>query len=134
MLHLFWFHASIVALVTLPCFFCTTCFVADSSKLQTWQSKVIIIYINGQGCNWGIYRRRCRYRLFIKYCVFSLKFWDFSELCQFCCSAGFLPAWCVYTHWRRGKTELGIFKKKSEKTQYLMNTLYLPTLKKNTNN
>ena len=30
---------------------------------------------------------------------------DFSELCQFCCSAGVLPAWCVYTHWHRGKTE-----------------------------
>ena len=39
-----------------------------------------------------------RYRVFIKYCVFSLKFGDFSELWQFCCSAGFLPAWCVYTH------------------------------------
>ena len=39
-----------------------------------------------------------RYRVFIKYCVFSLKFCDFSELCQFCCSTGFLPAWCVYTH------------------------------------
>ena len=38
------------------------------------------------------------YRVFIKYCVFSLKFWDFSELCQFCCSAGFLPAWWVYKH------------------------------------
>ena len=45
------------------------------------------------------------YRVFIKYCVFSLKFCEFSELCQFCCSAGVLPAWCVYTHWRRGKTE-----------------------------
>ena len=33
-----------------------------------------------------------RYRVFIKYCVFYLKFCDFSELCQFCCSAGFLPA------------------------------------------
>ena len=31
---------------------------------------------------------------------FSLKFCDFSELCQFCCIAGVLPAWCVYTHWR----------------------------------
>ena len=40
------------------------------------------------------------YRVFIKYCVFSIKFCDFSELCQFCCSAGFLPAWCVYTHWQ----------------------------------
>ena len=29
---------------------------------------------------------------------FSLKFCEFSELCQFCCSAGVLPAWCVYTH------------------------------------
>ena len=38
------------------------------------------------------------YRVFIKYCVFSLKFCDFSELCQFCCRAGVLPAWCVYTH------------------------------------
>ena len=47
----------------------------------------------------------CRYRVFIKYCVFSLKLCDFSELCQFCCSAGVLPAWCVYTHWHRGKTE-----------------------------
>ena len=38
------------------------------------------------------------YRVFNKYCVFSLKFCDFSELCQFCCSAGVLPAWCVYTY------------------------------------
>ena len=47
------------------------------------------------------------YRVFIKYCVFSLKCCDFSELCQFCCSAGVLPAWCVYTHWHWGKTERG---------------------------
>ena len=68
---------------------------------------------------------RC-YRVFIKYCVFSLKFCDFSELCQFwCCSAGVLPAWCVYTRWHRGKTESGIFLKFRKKTQYLMNTLYL---------
>ena len=45
------------------------------------------------------------YRVFIKYCVFSSKCCDFSELCQFCCSAGVLPAWCVYTHWHQGKTE-----------------------------
>ena len=38
------------------------------------------------------------YRVFIKNCVFSFKFCDFSELCQFCCSAGFLPVWCVCTH------------------------------------
>ena len=35
---------------------------------------------------------RCIYRVFINYCVFSLKFCDFSELCQFCCRAGALPA------------------------------------------
>ena len=53
------------------------------------------------------------YRVFIEYCVYSLEFFDFSELCQFCCSASFLPAWCVYTHWHRGKIEKGrnIFKK-----------------------
>ena len=47
------------------------------------------------------------YRAFIKYLFFSLKCCDFPELCQFCCSAGFLPVWCVYTHWRRRKTEKG---------------------------
>ena len=56
------------------------------------------------------------YRVFIKYCVFSLKFCDFSELCQFCYSAGFLPAWCVYTHWHRGKQSSEYLKK---------NTLYV---------
>ena len=29
---------------------------------------------------------------------FFLKYCDFSELCQFCCSAGVLPAWCVCKH------------------------------------
>ena len=33
-------------------------------------------------------------------------FCDFSELYQFCCSAGALPSWCVYTHWHQGKTEI----------------------------
>ena len=47
------------------------------------------------------------YRVFIKNCVFSFKFCDFSELCQFCCSAGFLPTWCLYTHWYGGKAEKG---------------------------
>ena len=47
------------------------------------------------------------YRVLIKYCVFSFKYCDFSELWQCCCSAGVLPAWCVYTHWHRGKTEKG---------------------------
>ena len=46
------------------------------------------------------------YRVLIKYCGFSFKFCGFSRLCQFCCSACFLPA-IVYTHWHRGKTEKG---------------------------
>ena len=33
---------------------------------------------------------------------FFLKFWTL-----FFCSVGVLPAWCVYTHWHRGKTEKG---------------------------
>ena len=41
---------------------------------------------------------KIKYRVFIKYCDFILNFCDSSELCQFCCSAGVLPAWCVYTH------------------------------------
>ena len=67
------------------------------------------------------------YRVFIKYCVFSLIFWNFSELCQFCCSPGVLPAWRVYTHTdtEKGKSPeyFKIFKKK--KPQYLINTLYV---------
>ena len=43
------------------------------------------------------------YRVFIKYCVFSLNIFDFSELCQFYCIAGVLPAWWVCTHWHREK-------------------------------
>ena len=30
--------------------------------------------------------------------IISEKFCDFSELYQFCCSTGVIPAWCVYTH------------------------------------
>ena len=55
-----------------------------------------------------MFKHICIY-MFIKYCVFSLKFKDFFELCQFCCSAGVLPAWCVYTHTdsegKQGKAE-----------------------------
>ena len=82
--------------------------------------------IYGKNNLFGAYPRSSNYRMFIKYCVFSLKFCDFSELCQFCCSAGFLPAWCVYTHWHRGKTEKGQSPEyflKIGKIQYLMNTL-----------
>ena len=65
--------------------------------------------------------------MFIEYCVFSLKCCIFSELFHLCCSAGVLPAWCVYTHRHRGKTErdksleyFKIFKKHI----ILINTLY----------
>ena len=63
--------------------------------------------------------------------MFFLKILWFFELWQFCCSAGVLyrPAWCVRTHWHGEKTEKGQrvrnISKSSEKTQYLMNTLYL---------
>ena len=39
------------------------------------------------------------YREFIKYCVFSWKCCDFSELCKFWCSAGVWPA-SVCTQWQ----------------------------------
>ena len=71
----------------------------------------------------------CMYRVFMKYCVFSLVFCDFSELNKFCCSAGVLPAWCVYTHTdtygKQRKTRVWNILKSLEKTQYLMNTLYV---------
>jgi len=69
------------------------------------------------------------YRVFIKYCVFSLKFCYFSELCQFCCSAGVLPAWCVYTHTdNERKQSPEYFKIFQKNPQYLMNTLYVVCL------
>ena len=55
------------------------------------------------------FARWLKYRVFIKSCGFSLKFCDFSKLCQFCCSAGVLPAWWVYTHWhhKQKKAKVG---------------------------
>ena len=56
--------------------------------------------------------------MFIKYCVFSLKFCDFSELCQFCCSAGVLPAGvCTHTDTKgkQGKARVRKILKSSEK-------------------
>ena len=66
------------------------------------------------------------YRVFIKFCVFSLHFFDFSELCQFCCSAGFLPGWCVYKHWHRRKTESKIFLKIRKNTIFNEHPVSLP--------
>ena len=75
------------------------------------------------------------YRVFIKYCVFSIKCWNFSELCQFCCSAGVLPAiWrskrevrCTLTdtEGKQRKSRVRNILKIREKTQYLMNILHL---------
>ena len=68
--------------------------------------------------------------MFIKYCIFSLKCCNFSELCQICSSAGVLPAiqWSkheVYTPRKNQERPLsGLYFKILEKTQYLMNTLY----------
>ena len=53
--------------------------------------------------------------MFIKYCVFSLNFCNFSELCQLCCSAGVLPAWCVYTPDTERKTRVRNILKSMEK-------------------
>ena len=41
---------------------------------------------------WIKYEYTKTHRVFIKYYVLSLKFCDFSELCQLCCSADILPA------------------------------------------
>ena len=64
------------------------------------------------------------YRVFINYCVFSLKFCDFSELCQFCCSAGVLPAWCGACKHTDTEGRVRNILKSSKKKQYLMNILY----------
>ena len=73
------------------------------------------------------------YRVFIKYCDFSKDFIIIRTLALLC-----FPLVCVYTyqaeveHQRCSRT--GRAQKKSqhfkEKTQYLMNTLYITTLKK----
>ena len=47
--------------------------------------------------------------MFIKYCVFSLKFCDFSELCHASSAAAlvfYLPVVCTHTD-TRGETETG---------------------------
>ena len=52
---------------------------------------VICLYVKAADRSHKIYKLMI-YRVFIKYCVFPLKCCDFSELCQFFCSAGVLPA------------------------------------------
>ena len=38
-------------------------------------------------------------------CSWNVVFFHEIFVLQFCCSAGVLPAWCVYTHWHQEKTE-----------------------------
>ena len=90
---------------------------------ETFLGSFVNVIYDIKGDVYSVGPSKIRYRVFIKYCVFSLKCCDFSELCQFCCSTGVLPAWRVYTHWHREKTESGKYIKIFEKTQYLMNTL-----------
>ena len=72
------------------------------------------------------------YRVFINYCVFFLKifefFWTLPVLLHRWCSTCLV---CVHTHWQRGKTEKSRVRnilKSSKKTQYLMNTLYVNSI------
>ena len=64
--------------------------------------------------------------MFIKYCVFSFAFLNSA-------SSGaalefYLPGVCTHTdtEGKQGKVKVWNIFKNSEKTQYLMNTLYLP--------
>ena len=54
----------------------------------TFSLESIEVLILDEAGNLTIIISQYIYRVFIKYCVFSLQFFDFSELCQFCCSAG----------------------------------------------
>ena len=75
---------------------------------------------------WGRYavekrgKDRFMYRKFIKYCVFSLKFCKFSELCQF-----YLPFMKSDVHTVEKPRGAGIYFEIFKKTQYLMNILYI---------
>ena len=59
---------------------------------------------------------------------FFLKILWFFWICQFCCTAGVLPAWCVNTHTdtegKQSKARVQNILKSSVKKQYLMNILY----------
>ena len=52
-------------------------------------------YIICTSTKWYLYREKTDNQCTI--ICFFLKILWFFELCQFCCSAGVLPAWCVYT-------------------------------------
>ena len=78
---------------------------SENSCLRSAGKPHLLIQISGQACLANLISESslcCHkiyiYRMFIKYCVFSLKCCDFSELCQFCCSYGVLPAIRRSTH------------------------------------
>ena len=65
------------------------------------------------------------YRVFIKYCVFSLKIFNFLNSASSAAALVFyLPGVCTHTD-TEGKQSPENILKSSKKTQYLMNTLYL---------
>ena len=69
-------------------------------------------------------KKKCfQYRVFIKYCVFSLKCCDFPVLLQRWCSTCLA---CVHTdtEGKQRKTRVRNILTSLEKTRYLMNTLY----------
>ena len=65
--------------------------------------------------------------MFIKYCVFSLKFWIFLNSASSAAALVFyLPGECTHpdAEGKQRKSRVRNILKSSEKTQYLMNTLY----------
>ena len=95
----------------------------NSCKIKSWEN-IDNWFIN---CD-RIWSYQKTYRVFIKYCVFSLKFCDFLDsarpvLRQRWCSTCLV---CVHTLTPREnqrKTRVRNIIKSLEKTQYLMNTL-----------
>ena len=74
-----------------------TAFIAFLSRASvSSEARAVHVYSSWPWCLALTKFMRKPYRVFINYCVI-FPFCDFSELCQFCCSAGFLPAWCVYS-------------------------------------
>ena len=91
---------------------CRVCFLC---RIHDEQVNVCVFFLNVLLDVQGVHQILC---FFSKCC-------NFSELGQFCCSAGVLPVWCVYTHGHQGKTEKGQSPEYSKIfwNKYLMNTL-----------
>ena len=71
------------------------------------------------------------YRVFIKYCVFSLKCYDFLNSASSVAALVFyLPSVCTHTDTggKQRRARVQNISKSSEKTQYLMNTLYVDSI------